>query len=199
MRTFTFLKRIISMCAFLFIFYCFVSCDQNKSSVVNNTNELALKADHISNSSNMDAYNNNEQTQSKDTHILLTIDTRTINQNNINTKVVFSDDRSDPSQNPGDPESFTSRVDKNMKVYWSGVAKDTSSRDEVNILGVYRKPDGGAEILESLGKDPNKDGVIVGKVKNKNVTGFEYYSVEFEINKDTLQVYLVDPKLTMQQ
>tara|TARA_R100001369_G_scaffold92896_1_gene141130 strand:+ start:157703 stop:157963 length:261 start_codon:yes stop_codon:yes gene_type:complete len=84
-----------------------------------------------------------------------------------------------------------------MKVYWSGVAKDTTTGDEVAILGIFRKPDGGADILESLSKDPNKNGVVVGKVKNKSISGFEYYSVEFRINGDTLRTYLVDPKLKM--
>ncbi len=196
MRTITFLKRLIPFVSFLFIFCVLISCDQHKKSHLKNSKEMAMKS-AINKNAGETFLNSSVQSQSKDTHILLTIDTKTINQNNLNSKVVFSDDRSDPAQNPGDPASFTSIVNKNMKVYWSGVAKDTTSGDVVNILGVYRKPDGGSEILEIIGKDPNKNGVVVGKVKNKSVSGFEYYSVEFEINQDTLMVFLVDPKLKM--
>lgn len=197
MKTITFLKRLVPFVSFLFILCVLVSCDQNKKSFLKDSKEMAMTAADSKITLSGVTFKSKEQFQSRDTYILLTIDTKTINQNNIDSKVVFSDDRSDPAENPGDPASFSSVVNKNMKVYWSGVAKDTTSGDVVNILGVYRKPNGGAEILESIGKDPNKNGVVVGKVKNKTVSGFEYYSVEFEINQDTLMVFLVDPKLKM--
>ena len=197
MRTITFLNRAIQFTSLLFIFCILISCDQNKKTHLDNSKELAIKTDLVNTSGNLIRFSNSEEIQAKDTHILLTIDTKTINQNNINSKVIFSDDRSNPNENSGDPASFTSKVDKNMKVYWSGVAKDTTTGDEVAILGIFRKPDGGAEILESLSKDPNRKGVVVGKVKNKSISGFEYYSVEFRINQDTLRTYLVDPKLKM--
>ncbi len=204
MRNIIILNRTIKFVSFLYIFCCLISCDTTKNSNRNDSvkaRELAMESEIIGSEKDVISFSNSTKLDSndKDTHILLTIDTKTINQNNISAKVVFSDDRSDPIQNPGDPASFTSVVNKNMKVYWSGVAKDTTSGDEVAVLGIYRKPDGGAEILESLAKDPNKNGVVVGKVKNKNITGFEYYSVEFRINEDTLRTFLVDPKLKMMQ
>lgn len=133
----------------------------------------------------------------RDTNVLLTIDTKTINENNVDSKVVFSDDRSDPISNPGNPSTFTSLVDRNMKVFWSGVAKDPDSDETIDIIAIYRKPQGGAEILESTFRDPNKDGIVVGKVKNKKVQGQEYYSVVFRINGETPRTFVVDPKLQM--
>ncbi len=178
MKTSTLLKRAIKTASFLTILLVLISFENEKPIYLPNTTIPGIQ-------------------QNKDTHILLTVDTKTINENNINSKVVFSDDRSDPTTNPGNPETFTSIVDKNMKVYWSAVPKDANSTDTVDVLSIYRKPEGGAEILEATFKDPNKDGIIIGKIKNKKVNGLELYSVLIRINGDTIKTFLVDPKLQM--
>ncbi len=84
-----------------------------------------------------------------------------------------------------------------MKVYWSAVPKDATSTETVDVLAIYRKPEGGAEILKTTFKDPNKDGIIIGKIKNKKVNGLEEYSVLIRINGDTIKTFMVDPKLEM--
>ncbi len=160
-----------------------------------------------SDSSNIDVlkvalYSNDEDhndmfIKRKDTRVLITVNTDSLNSSNIDEMIVLSDDRSDPSENPGNPSAFTSWVDKNQKIYWSGVPKDENSTDVINILEIYRKTDGGAEILDKTFKDPDKNGVVVGKIKNKKVEGLEYYNIKFMINNDTTKVYDIDPKLRM--
>ena len=162
--------------------------DEKQQAMIENSNILATQ--HPANGKA-------DVVKKKDTHVLLTIDTRSINENNKNSMVIFSDDRSNPSENPGDPEQYVSLVDKNMKIYWSGQPADANSDKTIDILEVYRKPEGGAEILEKTFRDPNKDGIVIGKVKNKNVTGFENYNIVFRINGDTIQTFTIDPKLKM--
>ena len=162
--------------------------DEKQQAMIENSN--ILETQHPSNGKA-------DVVKKKDTHVHLTIDTRSINENNKNSMVIFSDDRSNPSENPGDPEQYVSLVDKNMKIYWSGQPADASSDKTIDILEVYRKPEGGAEILEKTFRDPNKDGIVIGKVKNKNVTGFENYNIVFRINGDTIQTFTIDPKLKM--
>jgi len=190
------LQKTINTVSFLMILLVLLSFKNEKAATENSKedfNELSM----LTEKSNYFITSSKEIQQNKDTHILLTVDTKTINENNINSKVVFSDDRSDPTSNPGNPKTFTSRVDKNMKVYWSAVPKDLNSTETVDVLAIYRKPESSAEILESTFKDPNKDGIIIGKIKNKNVSGLELYSVLIRINGDTIKTYLVDPKLEM--
>ena len=131
----------------------------------------------------------------QDTHVLLTVNTDSLNSSNTDVMIVLSDDRSDPSENPGNPIAFTSWVDKNQKIYWSGVPKDENSTDVINILEIYRKTEGGAEILDKTFKDPDKNGVVVGKIKDKKVEGLEYYNIKFMVNQDTTKIYDIDPKL----
>lgn len=132
----------------------------------------------------------------KDTEIWLTVDTSRINESNKENSVLFSDDRSDPSDNPGDPKKFISVVDRNHKVVWKGKPADDLSAETIDILEVTRKRNGGgAEILESISKSREKNGVVIGKVKDKDITGMEAYDVKFQINGDT--IFTVDPKLRM--
>lgn len=199
MRTTTLRKEMFRTAGILAVCLILGSCKNEKTEQQHNSNdskELALIAENNIVVPNATTSILGIQ-QNKDTNILLTVDTKTINQNNIDSKVVFSDDRSDPTTNPGDPKTFTSIVDKNMKVYWSAVPKDATSTETVDVLAIYRKPEGGAEILETTYKDPNKDGIIIGKIKNKKVNGLEEYSVLIRINGDTLKTFMVDPKLEM--
>lgn len=131
--------------------------------------------------------------EKKDTLITLTVDTGKINNNNINSCVVFSDDRKeDKPQEPGNPKDYVSTVNRNKKVTWQGKAKEGS--DTVKILEVYRKKeDGGAEIVEKF--NSKNDGTVEGKIKDKKVDGLENYEVKFSINGG--DPYPVDPKLAM--
>lgn len=201
MRKITTPKEVFRYTGILMVFLILGSCNNDKTSPGDSSiefKELALKSGGLASMAIINPIITQPAIQqSRDTNVLLTIDTKTINENNVDTKVVFSDDRSDPATNPGNPETFTSIVDKNMKVYWSGVAKDEDSFETIDIIAIYRKPEGGAEILESTFKDPNRDGIVIGKIKNKKVDGLEYYTVVFRINGDTPRTFVVDPKLQM--
>lgn len=133
------------------------------------------------------------------TVITLTVDTENIKPNtaSINENVVFSDNQSDPAENPGHPETYVSSVIKGSTCTWQGVAKN--GRDTINITDVAKKPvGGGADILSeiTLG-DPIKDPNVTSTVKNSDINGTESYNVSFIINKNDSQVYTVDPRLKM--
>ncbi|MGA9326734.1 MAG: hypothetical protein WBV47_11840 [Salegentibacter sp.] len=137
-------------------------------------------------------------TNGMDTHVLMAVDTRNINEDNINSNIFFIDDRMVCCNTPVDPENYVSLVDQNRKIYWRGRALDETTGDRIDITAFYRKPEGGAEILESSFADPEQEGVLVGKVRNEQVSGFELYSLEFSIiNGDMVRTYTVDPKLKM--
>lgn len=199
MRTITTLYELMRYALILAILLLLGSCKHDHGPSLNAPNASKEVATAGSNSEDWLISNNliSGIQEARDTNVLLTIDTKTINENNVDSKVVFSDDRSDPISNPGNPSTFTSLVDRNMKVFWSGVPKDADSEETIDIIAIYRKPQGGAEILESTFRDPNKDGIVVGKVKNKKVQGLEYYSVVFRINGETPRTFVVDPKLQM--
>jgi hypothetical protein len=201
MKTITLRKETFRFASILAICLILGSCKNEQTPSENSlkeSKELALKSGDLASMAIANPIISQPEIQeSKDTYVLLTIDTKTINENNVDSKVVFSDDRSDPATNPGNPKTFTSIVDKNMKIYWSGVAKDEDSNETIDIIAIYRKPEGGAEILESTFRDPNKDGIVIGKVKNKKVNGLEYYIVVFRINGETPRTFAVDPKLQM--
>lgn len=133
----------------------------------------------------------------KDTNILLTVDTENITEETKNEFVVISDDRSDPSENSGSPSEHVALVDKNMKIYWSAQALNPETGTTVDVLGIFRKTDGGAEILDGVFRDPNKDGIVMGKIKNKNVEGLEYYNIMIRVNEETPRTFVIDPKIQM--
>ncbi len=199
MKTSTLLKRTIRTANFLIILLILISFKAERPTLKNsleNTKELAFNAENlykpVVNTNSLDI-----TIERKDTHILLTVDTETINQNNIDAKVVFSDDRSDPIENPGDPKTFISKVDKNKKVFWSAVPKDPIIDLSIDVLAIFRKEDGGAEIMEDVYIEEGRKGVVVAKIKNKKVFGLENYSVVFRINEDNPRTFVVDPKLEM--
>ncbi|MBO3116953.1 hypothetical protein J4050_09350 [Winogradskyella sp. DF17] len=135
------------------------------------------------------------------TIITLTVDTENIQQNeqSIKDNVVFSDNQSDPAENPGHPETYVSTVFKGSTCTWKGVAKN--GRDTINITDVAKKSKGGgADILAeiTLG-DPIKDPNVTSTVKNADIPGDECYNVTFIINKNDRQPYTVDPRLKMKR
>lgn len=125
--------------------------------------------------------------------ISMKVDTKNLNQNNVEKHVRFSDDV-EPAGN-GSPKDFTSKVVKNQKILWKGQVLEPDGKDErVEILEVKRKSkDGGAELLDHT--KPNSNGTVEGKIKDKDMTGVEKYDVQFKVNGT---VYVVDPKLEMQ-
>lgn len=135
----------------------------------------------------------------RNTNVLLSVNTQSINQQNKKNMVVFSDDRSDPAENPGHPETYVSTVNRNMRVSWSGLTSSPNSTDTVSITDVSKKTNGGgSDILQdtSFG-DPNGDGIVTGQVKDEDVTGDENYNITFIINGNTTDPFTIDPKLQM--
>ncbi len=132
----------------------------------------------------------------KDTNVLLTVDTENITEETVEEFVKISDDRSGSSENVL-PSNHVALVDKNMKIYWSAEALNPQLGTTVDVLGIFRKPEGGAEILDGVFRDPNKDGIVMGKIKNKKVEGLEYYNIMIRINEETPRTFVIDPKLQM--
>lgn len=129
-----------------------------------------------------------------DTSVILTVDTNTINQNNKNSKVDFTDNQGDPAENPGQPNNYVSSVNKGARITWSATSKNGT--DTVNITDVSKKSvGGGSDILQSIGAPTN--GQITALVKNVQVTGYESYNITFNINGDTSNPFTIDPKLQM--
>lgn len=135
------------------------------------------------------------------TVITLTVDTENIkpNEQSIKDNVVFTDNQSDPAENPGHPETYVSTVIKGSTCTWQGVAKN--GRDTVNITDVAKKTNGGgADILAeiTLGS-PINDPKVVANVKNADISGTESYYVTFIINRNMSPSYTVDPKLQIRK
>lgn len=133
----------------------------------------------------------------RDTNVLLRVDTNNITQENYDETVQISDDRSDPSEESRKPSEHVALVDKNMKIYWSASPLDAQSGVSVDVLGIFRKTEGGAEILENVFRDPNRDGIVMGKIKDKDVEGMEYYNLLIRVNGEIPQTFIIDPKLKM--
>lgn len=130
-----------------------------------------------------------------DTSVTLTVDTATINQNNKNSKVDFTDNQGDPSENPGQPTNYVSSVNKGARITWTATSKNGT--DTVNITGVSKKSiGGGSDILQSIGAPT--DGQITAQVKNVQVTGDENYNISFNVIRNGVtSPYTIDPKLKM--
>lgn len=134
----------------------------------------------------------------KNTWIYVTVDTKTINDRNIDEKVVFSDDRDDPPQKPGKPQDYVSTISPGMKVYWKGMAKDPESGDTVEITEVNVKDSKNKwKLLDNVESEPGNKGVKVGKVKSQDIKGEEPYYVRFKI-EGRKHTFEVDPKLQME-
>jgi hypothetical protein len=133
----------------------------------------------------------------KDTQVLLTVDTKNISESTIEEHVVITDDREGAEAGGSAPSEHIAVVDRKMKIYWRAETLDPQVQATVDVLGIFRKPDGGAEILDGVFRDPNKDGVIMGKIKDKRVEGLEHYNIMIRINEETPRTFVIDPKLRM--
>jgi hypothetical protein len=135
------------------------------------------------------------------TVITLTVDVDALRTNpgNINNLVVFSDNQSDPAENPGHPEAYVSTVNKSSTCQWQGAAKNTT--DIINILSIIKKDPSGNDILNTpippgLQGSGSGGKTITAIVRGNFINGDEPYTVSFSINSDPT-VYSVDPKLQM--
>jgi hypothetical protein len=121
------------------------------------------------------------------------VDVDSITQKNVKEKINFTDDRGDPV-NPSDPVKWVSKVDNSKKVQWAGV-NDPGRNIAFKIIEVNREQTSPVKILkEDIYKDQNKDGIVIGDVRNTEVTGEEQYKITFTINAKELHI---DPKLKM--
>lgn len=121
------------------------------------------------------------------------------NPGNINNLVVFSDNQSDPDENPGHPEAYLSTVNKGSTCQWQGVATNTT--DIINILSIIKKDAGGNDILNTpippgLQSSGSGGKTVTAIVRGNFINGDELYTVSFSINSDPT-VYTVDPRLQM--
>lgn len=135
----------------------------------------------------------------KDTYVIVTVDTVNINPENKNDKVEFSDNRGDPPSVLGNPNGFVSSVDRGKKIIWIGIAKDYDDyfENSVAIKEISRKSEeGGSDILkDKTYKDKNDNGVVVGKIKDKDESGTESYNISILVNGS--DSYSIDPQLKM--
>lgn len=146
----------------------------------------------------MENNENREGRPDKNTVIYVTVDTKKINERNIDQHVVFSDDRDDPPQVPGKPQDYVSTINPGMKVYWRGEVKDRDSGDKIEITEVVSKEGNDKwKLLDKVEPEQGNKGVRVGKVKSNFIDGEESYSVKFRINGGSGNEYMVDPKLRM--
>lgn len=128
----------------------------------------------------------------KDTNITLTVDTATITEATKNTAVVFSDDRGDAAETPGDPANYVSSVNKNYKVVWTGVGKNNVGT--VQITGVAKE--GGSEIMTNIKETPNNNMTWQAKIKpDASDNDEESYTITIKVNNDSSKVFTIDPKL----
>lgn len=132
------------------------------------------------------------------TIITLTVNTDGITTSNVNDHVVFTDNQSDPAENPGHPETYVSTVNKGATCEWQGVA--VNGRDEINIATVVKKAAGGNDILKTPIppglQNPKGGNKLTARVNGAYLSGNEKYTVSFTINDDST-VYPVDPSLRM--
>ena len=134
------------------------------------------------------------------TVITLTVTTAglTTDQTNINNHVVFTDNQSDPKENPGHPDTYLSTINKGKICQWRGVSNPAG--DKINIIKVTKKDDGGNNLLmlpipAGVGDDGSAK-ILTAQISEKALTGDELYTVTFTINDDPTE-YPVDPKIRM--
>lgn len=176
-----------------------LSCNQRETNLLDEqvlSAQVALLPDHFKNVPVSPATEPHVAAE-KDTNVLLRVDTSNITEDTKDEFVFISDDRSDPSENSSSPSEHIALVEKNMKIYWRAEALDPQSGVTVDVLGIFRKPEGGSEILDGVFRDPNQDGIIMGKIKNKKVEGLEYYNIMIRVNGENPKTYVIDPKLKM--
>ncbi len=197
MKTSTFLKRAIETISFLMILLVLFSF-KNENPVtaysVDNCLEISFNEEICINPIDKPLFLKMAAI-SKDAEVLLTIDTENINENNLNTTVVFSN--VGETGHTGDPSNFLTTVYQKMKITWKGVPKDQNSTAVIEITDVERKIDGGAKLLRFSTKE-HKNKALEMKIKGRYIEGTEYYNVKFRIiDGNSVREFEIDPKLEM--
>lgn len=199
MKTTTLLKRMIDTISFLMIILVLFSFKSEKPVAtysVDNCIELIFN-EGVWNNPIDNLHFLKMGLESKDAEVLLTIDTETINENNLNTTVVFSNVGESEQGSSGNPSNFLTTVYKKMKISWKGVPKDQNSTAIIEITDVERKLDGGAKLLR-FGTKEYKNKALEMKIKGRYIEGIEYYNVKFKITEgDSVREFEIDPKLEM--
>jgi hypothetical protein len=148
--------------------------------------------------------------ENKDTDVTVTVDTGAVNQTNKNSKITFTDNRSDQAENPGDPTNYVSTVSSKKKLTFKAFVKDPTGypRDSVAVKKVFKKTTGGGvDILKKDSySDNNNDGIVVCQVRDDKIPGTEQYTVRVDVTVSrgsngsyvlSTETYDVDPKLQM--
>lgn len=198
MKTNTLFKSILKTVAVI-VFLLAITSFKNSTSVIITSTEEVKQTRKTADSLNIQLSLNDVEIdlERKDVQVLLTVDTERINERNIEDMVVFSNLNEDNPRSSAKPKDFVTLVYKNKKISWSAVAKDEDSDVSIDVLAIFRKEDGGAEIMEDIYIAEGKKGVVVAKIKKKKVEGIESYSVVFRINEASPRTFVVDPKLKM--
>ncbi len=199
MKTTTFLRRTIKTASFLAILLVLISFKKEKQisqDYMENTKDLVWNNENIDNMAIPIKLNINDL-ERKDVQVVLVVDTDGINEQNLESKVLFVNVGDSTASRTGNSKNFLTKVYKNKKIEWSAVPKDETSSLSIDVLAIFRKEDGGAEIMEDIYIEEGKKGVVTAKIKNKKVDGIENYSVVFRINEETPRTFVIDPKLQM--
>ncbi|WP_010228562.1 hypothetical protein [Gillisia marina] len=203
MKTSTLLKRTMRTASFLIMLLILLSFKAEEPRLNNyseNFKELTVNAKQLNTLTRPIRKNINQELVAKDADVLLEIDTEDINESNLDSKVVFINIVDGVRINSGSPKEFLTKVEKNIKVFWEGVPKESSSNATIDILDIRRKSNqnNNAKILKFSTKQKKGKKVEI-KVKNKKITGEEYYEVQFRIiyEDNSTKTFWVDPKLEM--
>lgn len=137
----------------------------------------------------------------KNTYIYVVVDTDSINEENKNEKVDFSDNFGG-SYSGKHPSKFISLVNENKNIIWCGIVKEAAKNPthRVAVKKILRKPGTtGPEILHNPPfLEENESGVVIGKAKKSKVSGDEDYNIILEVSKGGNKVeYHIDPKMRM--
>ncbi len=139
-----------------------------------------------------------DEDEGEDTYVTVTVDTENINEDNLNETVFFTDSRSNSTSTVSSPENHIALVNQNRRIFWSGKTLNGNSEETIEIIEIYRKPEGGPMILTRTYTDPNLEGTIIGDIRSDYVEGLELYNLVLSINGESERTFTIDPKIQMQ-
>lgn len=147
----------------------------------------------------------------KDTNITVTIDTKNITINNLESTVIFKDDRggNEGSENPPNSSNYFSYVDKGKNVVWIGIVNPDSHDpgDSVTLLCVFINPNNkGGDLLKKDAYIADNGSIPATVKENPTKKDDKYpdenYYLVFMVNKanetNPHKIYTIDPKLRIQ-
>jgi hypothetical protein len=128
------------------------------------------------------------------TSVFILVETKGINQNNKDNKIVLYDNLTD-SELPGDPKDYTSTVWKENEIIWLAFPNPFEKKPgKVALTKIEKKKDSNNHILKDDEYTPDSRGRVVGYTSDHYVPGNEGYNIWLEINGES---YMIDPKLQM--